>query len=65
MFDETCLGFKNYSTAMVILLIENELAVASLVWADIEGFKTDPQGFMVPIINLKKTSSRTLLISMR
>ena len=54
MFDETCLGFKNYSTAMVVLLIENEFAVASLVRVDLEGFKADTQGFMTPIINLNK-----------
>ena len=54
MFDETCLGFKNYSTAMVVLMIDNEFPVASLVRADLEGFEADTQGFMTPIINLNK-----------
>ena len=54
MFDETCLGFKNYSTAMVVLLIENELAVASLVRVDLEGFKASTKAFMTPIVKLNK-----------
>lgn len=54
MLDKTCLGFKNYSTAMVVLLVENEIDVATLVHTDLQGFKSNTQAFMTPIINLKQ-----------
>lgn len=54
MLDKTCLGFKNYSTAMVVLLVENEIDVATLVHTDLQGFKSNTQAFMIPIVNLKQ-----------